>query len=494
MRLYPIILLALAATSVSPYGTSLKIRAALRDLPVDTPVSALVVLTDQADLSGASAYDGRPAKARYVYNQLRAAVLASQGPLQSWLQSQGYSFHSLYLLNAISLDGVPAGALDTIAARPEVAAVIPNPTVLQAEADSLTTTGPGVEAGIARTGAPSVWSQLGARGQGVVVGGNDTGVMWNHPALVRQYRGSAATQHPGSSKLGAADHSLSWHDAIRAALRTDGPNPCGFDLAVPCDDLGHGTHTMGTMVGDDGQGNQIGMAPAAQWIACRSMDRGAGTPASYLECFEFFLAPYPQSHDPLAEGQPELGADIINNSWGCAESEGCINQDFLPAFDALAAAGVLIVAAAGNSGPDCGTAADGIGRFGGSAILAVGANDPATGEIASFSSRGPFPSGGGTPDLLAPGVNIVSSTFDGGYSNPGWSGTSMASPHVAGAAALVISARPELSGQPEAVANLMRQGARAVSDPAGCGGLSPTAVPNDAAGFGELDLPRALGL
>ena len=69
----------------------------------------------------------------------------------------------------------------------------------------------------------------------------------------------------------------------RRRLRPESPEPC--------DDNGHGTHTTGTTVGDDGAGNQIGVAPGAKWIGCRNMDQGNGTPATYTECFQFFIAP-----------------------------------------------------------------------------------------------------------------------------------------------------------------------------------------------------------
>ena len=70
--------------------------------------------------------------------------------------------------------------------------------------------------------------------------------------------------------------------------------------------------------------NQIGVAPGAQWIGCRNMDQGWGTPATYMECFEFFLAPYPIGQTP-AEGEPALAPDVINNSWGCPPREGSVS-------------------------------------------------------------------------------------------------------------------------------------------------------------------------
>jgi serine protease AprX len=122
-------------------------------------------------------------------------------------------------------------------------------------------------------------------GQGVVVGGQDTGYQWDHPAIKSQYRGWDGVE---------ADHAYSWHDAIHEDLGSLDLNHCGFDSPVPCDDHGHGTHTMGTIVGGaDNVGTQIGVAPGARWIGCRNMENGWGTPATYSECYEWFMAPYP---------------------------------------------------------------------------------------------------------------------------------------------------------------------------------------------------------
>src|SRR5262249_22773970 len=153
--------------------------------------------------------------------------------------------------------------------------------------------GPNLE----RIRAPQLWT-LGFLGQGIVVGDADTGFAWEHPALKPHYRGfDGAT----------ADHAYNWHDAIHDA---GAGNLCGSDAPAPCDDAAHGTSTSGLLVGDDGAGNAVGVAPAAQLIGCRNMGRGAGTPARYTECFEFFLAPTDASG---GNPRPDLGADVINN-------------------------------------------------------------------------------------------------------------------------------------------------------------------------------------
>src|SRR4029077_10371567 len=111
--------------------------------------------------------------------------------------------------------------------------------------------------------------------------------------------------------------------------------------------------------GDDGNGNQIGMAPGAKWIGCRNMDdQGVGTPARYIECMEFFLAPYPVG-GTSAQGDPSLAPDISTNSWGCPLSEGCSADTLQTAVVAPRAAGIFMVAAAGNGGANgCHTIAD----------------------------------------------------------------------------------------------------------------------------------------
>ena len=124
-----------------------------------------------------------------------------------------------------------------------------------------------------------MWA-LGFTGQNIVVASADTGVRWTHNALKPHYRGWDGQN---------ANHDYNWHDSIHDSVG----NPCGNDSPFPCDDFFHGSHTTGTAIGDDGAGNQIGMAPGAKWIGCRNMDQGNGTPARYIECMEFFLAPYP---------------------------------------------------------------------------------------------------------------------------------------------------------------------------------------------------------
>ncbi len=295
--------------------------------------------------------------------------------------------------------------------------------------------------------------------------------MWNHPALINQYRGwNGAT----------ADHNYNWWDPVETDLSGDGQF-VDCDIA-PCDDHGHGTHVMGTGVGSDGLVNQIGAAPGARWIGCRNMEEGAGTPAMYISCLQFFLAP-----TDLAGNNPDTarGADVVSNSYGCPQSEGCPSTAMETAVNNMRAAGIFMSVSAGNSGPNCATIVDPPGSY--DASISVGATDQ-NDVIAGFSSRGPV----GSllkPDLAAPGVSVRSSFFNGGYSV--FSGTSMAAPLVAGAVALLWSARPELRGNVDLTEAVLRFSAVHLTSMQNCGGLVNT-TPNNVYGYGRIDIDAAL--
>ena len=329
--------------------------------------------------------------------------------------------------------------------------------------------------------AEEVWA-LGYNGQNVIVGGQDTGYEWTHPALDHNYRGNGAT----------VDHNYNWHDAIHEIISTspDTINPCGLDSAFPCDDHNHGTHTMGTMVGEDGD-NQIGVAPGAKWIACRNMERGNGTPATYIECFEWFMAPTDLNNEnPDVSKSPH----VIANSWSCPTSEGCDSTNWHvmeTVVQNLKASGVVVVVSAGNSGSQgCGSVSTPAAMF--EASFSVGAtaqND----TIAGFSSRGPVTVNGSgirKPDVSAPGVGVRSCIRDSSYAS--FSGTSMAGPHTAGLVALMISANPDLAGQVELIEDIIEQTAVPKTDTLDCGGISSQNIPNNIYGYGRINALAAV--
>ena len=453
--------------------------------------SFLVVLREQADLSGAEALTEKAEKGRFVFEALRAQAEVSQGPLLARLGAAGVPFRSFYLVNMIEVEGNRALAeelaarrdVSTIAANPEVR-LEPQPVIEQEAGASPRASRPtpqvasAVEPNIARVGAPDVWAR-GFTGQGIVVGMADTGVTWEHPALKSHYRGfDGAT----------VTHDYNWHDAIHNAVAT---NPCGSNAPEPCDDLGHGTSTASLVVGDDGAGNQVGVAPGARFIACRNMDLNFGTVARYTECFQFFLAPTDHNGQ---NPRPDLAAHVINNSWGCARppDEDCTDPNILKSVvENIVAAGIAAVFAAGNSGPACSTISDVPAFY--DAAFSIGATTIAD-TIASTSSRGPITVDGSNrlkPDLSAPGVNLRVASPPRGYQN-NFSGTSGSAPHVSGAVALLWSAAPQLIGQVSTTIDLLKRTAVPLTSTQDCGGFSGSIVPNPVFGFGRLDVALAV--
>jgi serine protease AprX len=437
----------------------------------------LVVLAEQADLSAAGALPTRQAKGRYVYETLQQTAQRTQAPLLAWLQAQGIPHRSFYIVNLVWVKG-DASVVKALAKRPEVARLEANPAIansLHAAVSAAAAAPNGVESNLSYVHADDVWA-LGFTGQGIVIGGQDTGYQWDHPALKPHYRGwNGAT----------AAHDYNWHDSIHVSY-----GDCPGNSAVPCDDYGHGTHTLGTALGDDGAGNQIGMAPGARWIGCRNMNEGVGTPASYLECFEFFLAPYPVAGTP-AQGNPDLAPDVTNNSWGCPSSEGCAAGTLQAAVEAQRAAGIFTVVSAGNRGSDCNSVVDPPAIY--DAAYTVGALTKGTDDIAGLSSRGPVTidsSQRRKPDIAAPGTSIRSSVSismtPSGYSI--MSGTSMAVPHVVGAVALLWSAHPELRGQIDQTEAVLNYSAHDLYS----GACGASAIPNNTYGYGRLDVLAAV--
>ncbi len=448
-------------------------------------VDALIVLRDQSMpvLAPLDAHADYRLRRRAWVAALQARAERQQAGLLEWLRARGIAHRAYWIANLVQARLTRAD-LNELAARDEVAQVRANPRLPQAlpvaaaAAPAPEAAAPaGVEYGVAMIRAPEVWA-LGYRGQGVVVAGEDTGIRWDHAALKTHYRGWNG---------GSVSHAHHWHDAIHDA----NGNVCGNDSPVPCDDQGHGTHTMGTLVGDDGDSHHIGVAPGAQWIGCRNMADGYGTPARYIECMQWMLAPT-DAND--ANPDPDQAPDVVSNSWGCVPEEGCSSGDEIKAaVDNLVAGGIFFAAAAGNDGSACSTIFDPPAIH--DSAFVVGATDSQD-RLASFSSRGPVVGAARVrPDVSAPGVSTMSALNSGATSYGTMSGTSMATPHVAGAAALLMSVNPALKGHPEQVAQLLRDSAvmQGVTDPYnnGCGGLDMSHRPNYQAGWGRIDVMAA---
>lgn len=455
-------------------------------------LDALLLLREQADLAPAELIAVRSARVAFVHRRVHDVAATAQRALRAELDALGIRHRAYAIVDAIAVEDVTLAQLERLAARDDVAEIesdlpvrIDLPAPVTARTDAGTSGLDSVEWGIEKIGAPALWS-LGFRGGGVVYASADTGVQWDHPALRGRYRGWKRAKQ-------RARHGYNWWDAVHADVSGDGTNPCGFSSSVPCDDYGHGTHVLGTGVGDDGATNHIGVAPRARWIACRNMEEGVGRPSSYVECFDFFLAPW-DSHG--LNPDPARAPHVISNSWSCPlgappAGEGCAPKSLRKAFNAARAAGIFVVASAGNEGPGCSTVAEPPGIHAG--VFSVGATD-ASDALASFSSRGPVTVDGSNrlkPDISAPGVSVRSSVRGSAYGV--LSGTSMAAPHVAGAVALLWSARPDLRGQVGITEQALLASANpAVTATGTCGGTTSADVPNDLFGYGRLDVPAAL--
>ncbi len=437
----------------------------------------LVILKSQADLTPATALRTKHEKGIYVYNTLTHLAETTQKSLKTELDALGVAYFPFWIANMIWVRG-DLITLQKLALHKDVTRIVANPkAAIPGPTSGInfhnTQSTDAVEWNINQINAPEVWA-LGYTGQGIIIGGQDTGYQWDHPALKERYRG-----WDGS----IADHNYNWHDTV-----TSGGGDCGPNTIEPCDDHGHGTHTMGIMVGDDGGSNKTGVAPGAKWIGCRNMDVGVGTPASYAECYQWFLAPTDlNGKNP----DPSKSPHVINNSWGCPPSEGCLESSVLiTVVQSIRAAGIVTVHSAGNGGPDCGSVNEPATIYDES--FSVGATDQ-NGTIASFSSRGPVTIDSSNrlkPDVVAPGSEIRSSTLNDGYIS--LSGTSMAAPHVAGLVALLLSANPELIGQVDQIENIIKTTAIPRTTSQNCGSIPGSTVPNNTYGWGRVDALNAV--
>ncbi|MFF5234249.1 S8 family serine peptidase [Dactylosporangium sp. NPDC000521] len=409
-----------------------------------------VIMKEQADLNGLRDVPDRTTRIRQTYERLVGTAERSQASLRGALRSRGIDFTPFYLVNGIEVDAGPL-ARRWLEGRPEVDRVLLNPRLrpLPAVAAPMRGTLSAPTAppwNLTLIKADQVWSQF-TTGRGIVVGSSDSGVDANHPALRTTFRGSDD----------------SWLDPVT-------------HTATPADHNGHGTHTLATAVGAG-----VGVAPGAQWIACSNLPRNLGSMTNYLGCLQFMMAPYPPGTDPMHAGRPDRAPQVLTNSWGCPSVEGCDTRSLRHAVDAFAAAGIFFVAAAGNTGPGCATVTDPPANY--ASTFTVGAVT-STSRVASFSSRGPTPDNLPKPDLMAPGAGVVSALPGGGYG--ALSGTSMATPHVAGVVALMWAANPALIGHIEQTRAILLRTTQPVDT------STSTCGPSDTAGAGLVDALAAV--
>jgi len=456
-----------AATVAAPAVIAAKPAAKKESLSASAPDAARtadgrrrvwVMMRAHAPLASVSVKKPWKQRGADVHKSLRDTAQTSQSSLLGWLKQNKVEHQSFWAVNTIQVTADDA-TIQAIQKRSDVERVIdgfranvpkPDPKATQARIQE-------IEWNIQQVRAPEAWADFGIRGEDVVVATIDTGAEYSHPALLNSYRGLDAS--------GAIDHAYNWHDPSQV---------CGSPSLVPCDNAGHGTHTMGTIAGDDGVENQIGVAPGVKWITAKGCEDFSCSDSALLSSAQWMLAPTDLNGlNPDSSKRPH----IVSNSWG----GGGGNTWYQEMVQAWVAAGIFPVFSNGNSGSFCGSSGS-PGDY--PEAYAVGAYD-ASGLIADFSSRGESLLGGIKPNISAPGVS-VRSAVPGGYD--WYSGTSMAAPHVAGAVALLWSAAPALAGDIAGTRAILDETAIDHED-LSCGG---TPENNNVWGEGSLDVYDAL--
>lgn len=437
----------------------------------DQHVSVLIEMEEQVDTavaaqqglqsvgSNATPHQQQRAISNSVYNALRSTATDTQAATVSLLEAaeeEGnvIEYEGYYIMNVVAAT-LDRDTLRTLSYRPEISRIKLDEFIEldlpEVSSEEIEATDDNVEWNIDRIGAPDVWDDIGVTGEGITVGIIDSGTDWTHEALQENWRGYNPDDPENSDPYG------NWFDAVE-----------GQDMPYDLASQPHGSHVMGTILGqgpDDE--NKIGVAPDANWISARAFSALGGTQSDLLASGQYMLAP---------EDDPSLAPDIVNNSWG---GQPGVNDWYRPMVQAWKDSGIMPTFSAGNSGPGDETVTPPANYPESYAVAATDIND----AVASFSSRGPSQyEGDQKPNVSAPGVNIRSSV-PGGY-EAGWNGTSMAAPHIAGTAALLLSTDSGLT--PNEIEAIIDETADPLTD------SQYTTVPNDAYGVGMVNAYEAV--
>lgn len=458
------------------------------DMADDGYADYLLYFDARPDLSPAYKMDWTE-RGRFVVESLQKTAAESQAAAIAVLEASGTQYRSFWIDNVIAVRRSNQKTLHSVMYLPGVTRIVASrelgiiesqvsrvdePPILKAPMPSGDNE---AEPNISHVGAPEVWSQ-GVDGSGIVVASIDSGVRYTHSVLVNQYRGNNGDD--------TFSHEYSWYDPYE-------------HLTSPVDDNGHGSASMGIIVGADATGlNQTGMAPGASWITCRGCANGMCTDSALLACAQWMVAPTDlNGENPDPDRRPHL----VNNGWGdCGQS---YDDWYQAAVDSWHAAGIYPIFSAGNAAncrysqpPECGTIVN-PGRYGN--VTAVGSTTQASGEYHPNSNWGPTdnldtvnPQGDPSikPQVVAPGLDVRSSiaTDDNAFGTR--QGTSVSVAHVSGLIALVWQAAPCLIGNYAQTENLMEHTATPIPYATACGSEGTDNVPNNATGWGEINAAR----
>ncbi|EQC29166.1 hypothetical protein SDRG_13039 [Saprolegnia diclina VS20] len=347
-----LILSVLAAAAQAKITSS-----ALRKLEQEQTFTAFVTFKPTAT-TGLESLESTPIGERreVVYSALSAAAVEHKETLSSIVGDR--KVKAFWITKAATVENVDRALADKIAKidnvlKVDVIKTIKESPVLtkkddgaeNSPADNSRPTG--IQWGVTTIGATDVWKTT--KGEGVIIGSIDSGVRHTHESIKSKWRAAKG-----------------WYDPY-------------YQTAEPNDLSGHGTHTIGTMVGDFG----IGVAPGAQFISCLGLYKGSGTNAALIECAEFMMCP---TDTDGSHPDCKKGANVVNNSWGSDSSTDPWYQDVV---DAWHKAGITPIFANGNEGPACATAGNPASYPNVISVGAIGSRTDDPTQLAYFSSKGP---------------------------------------------------------------------------------------------------------
>ena len=421
----------------SQVEVSSRLQDAISKANPDDYIKVLVLLRDQVDVVS---MDDQfyvqsvpiPQRVSELIIALQSKAATTQSNLLSYLDGKAQSgevfqYESFWIANLVMVEA-KLNVINELMFRLDISQIdvdaileLDKPIEVNHDTEGIES----IEPGLKIVNAHLLWA-MGITGQGRLVMGIDTGVQLQHPALQYKWRGNHVP------------YNQAWFDPSGG---TTTPNDCDY----------HGSHTMGTMVGrSTTTADTVGVAIDAEWIAAKTICSSPHTSNS-IAAFQWALNP--DGNPATTNDMP----DVISNSWYDPDVTNECSGIYKTTFDALEAAGIAVIFSAGNAGPGVSTITKPknintnsvnvfcVANING-ALWLGGSNDP----ISNSSSRGPSVCGGTgslliKPEVSAPGTSVRSCNSSGGYTSA--SGTSMASPHVAGAVALLKQAFPNLTGK-----------------------------------------------